>query len=183
MPNLDSFCTKAFSGFSSELIEAIQNAPLPDLGDGSRSGGDGVAALQTLLRSGDITGSLNTSSPLAAQLCTSGLWLLAGDLDRSHRISQDIDEKEGSFWHGIMHRREGDFSNAKYWFRRVGKHPVITQLAEIGGNPFRTAEEFVDECAEATRESAAGGVTPRYAQCQDVQWKEWQLLMAHCAAL
>ncbi|WP_372722474.1 hypothetical protein [Novipirellula sp.] len=178
MPNLDSFCTKAFSGFSNELIEAIQNAPMPDLGDGARSGGEGVATLQTLLRSGDIAKSINASSPLGAQLCTSGLWLLAGDLDRSHRISQDIDEKEGSFWHGIMHRREGDFSNAKYWFRRVGKHPVITQLAEICGDQFRSPEEFVDACAEATR-----GSTQLYGQCQDVQWKEWQSLMAYCVTL
>jgi hypothetical protein len=53
---------------------------------------------------------------------------LAGDIERSHSISQNIENLEGSFLHGMMHRREGDFSNAKYWFRRVGNHPVIEQL-------------------------------------------------------
>src|SRR4029079_6033740 len=54
--------------------------------------------------------------------CLAGLWLVYDFLDESHRISQDIDTSTGSFWHGVMHRREGDFSNGKYWFRRVGSH-------------------------------------------------------------
>ena len=44
----------------------------------------------------------------------SGLWLYVDELDRSHRISQQIPDATGSFWHGIMHRREGDFGNSHY---------------------------------------------------------------------
>lgn len=58
-----------------------------------------------------------------------GLWLLAGELDRSHDISQNLDSATGSYWHGIMHRREGDFTNAKYWMRRAAGHPAIEELA------------------------------------------------------
>src|SRR5262245_6497073 len=58
-----------------------------------------------------------------AAACRAGLWLRFNYLDESHKISQDIDTPEGSFWHGILHRREGDYDNAKYWFRRVGTHP------------------------------------------------------------
>src|SRR5688572_13247850 len=53
-----------------------------------------------------------------------GLWLYVDDLDRSHRISQDLDNQTGSMWHAIMHRREGDFANSLYWLRRAGDHPA-----------------------------------------------------------
>ena len=60
-----------------------------------------------------------------ASCCLAAIWLLHDFLDESHEISQRIDTPEGSFWHAIMHRREGDFSNAKYWYRHVGDHPVF----------------------------------------------------------
>src|SRR2546421_1194544 len=35
----------------------------------------------------------------------SALWLYVDDLNRSHTVSQGIDNPTGSYWHGIMHRR------------------------------------------------------------------------------
>src|SRR5947207_1480274 len=67
--------------------------------------------------------ALNGSPELAA-----ALWLYVDDLDRSHTVSQDIQDATGSFWHGIMHRREGDFSNSHYWMRRAAGHPLIETL-------------------------------------------------------
>ena len=60
----------------------------------------------------------------------SGLLLWNDALDVSHTISQDIESKTGSYWHGIMHRRERDYGNAKYWFGRVGVHPTFPELRE-----------------------------------------------------
>lgn len=60
--------------------------------------------------------------------CRAGLLLMNDDLKASHDYSQQIESSTGSFWHAIMHRREGDFSNANYWWRKTGNHPVFPQI-------------------------------------------------------
>jgi len=58
-----------------------------------------------------------------------GLHLWNDSLHTSHEFSQQIEDNEtGSYWHGIMHRMEQDYSNSKYWFRRAGNHPVKQEL-------------------------------------------------------
>jgi hypothetical protein len=44
-----------------------------------------------------------------------------GDWDTAHQIAQDIDTEHGSWVHAYLHRREGDQSNASYWYRRAGR--------------------------------------------------------------
>jgi hypothetical protein len=113
-----------------------------------------------------------------AQACIAGLWLLHDFLDESHRVSQDLDTAEGSYWHAIMHRREPDPSNSKYWFRRVGSHPVVSQLAEQAALlklEYQTPVDFVDTC-ESVRDSHS----PGEELAKRVQQLEWQLLFAYC---
>ena len=45
-----------------------------------------------------------------ARCCLAGLWLLHDFLDESHSLSQEVDTTTGSYWHGIMHRREPDYA-------------------------------------------------------------------------
>lgn len=116
--------------------------------------------------------------PDAARACLGGLWLYFDYLDESHTISQELDTPEGSFWHAIMHRREPDPSNSKYWWRRVGNHPVLGQLREqapVIGYAYSTPEEFVDFC-EQVRDSRSGDEE----LAQRVQLLEWQLLFDWC---
>ena len=111
-------------------------------------------------------------------LCRAGLWLYFDFLDESHRLSQDIETPDGSFWHAIMHRREPDAENSKYWWRRVGKHPVLARLVEQTpalGYTLVSAPAFVDYCERARDTGTADEEIARR-----VQLLEWQLLFDHC---
>lgn len=64
-----------------------------------------------------------------------GLILWQGLLHQSHEYSQTIEGdgqfRHGDYWHAIMHRMEPDDMNAKYWFRRVGTHPVSNLMTKL----------------------------------------------------
>jgi len=50
------------------------------------------------------------------------LWYDAkGDWKKAHEIIQDIDDKNASWIHAYLHRKEGDILNADYWYNRAGK--------------------------------------------------------------
>jgi hypothetical protein len=58
--------------------------------------------------------------------CVRSLLLLqAGEFERSHSIVQAMSGPDPAYIHGMIHRVEGDFGNAKYWFRRSNKHPAF----------------------------------------------------------
>ena len=76
----------------------------------------------------------------AAQPATGlGLPLLAlwydgrGDWNRAHETAQEIEDETGAWIHAYLHRKEGDASNAAYWYSRAGK-PVATVPLETEWN-------------------------------------------------
>jgi hypothetical protein len=44
-----------------------------------------------------------------------------GDWDRAHTLAQDVETADGAWVHAYLHRKEGDTSNARYWYRRAGR--------------------------------------------------------------
>jgi len=128
----------------------------------------------------------------AAQCCLSALWLWHDFLDESHSISQDVETSDGSYWHAIMHRREPDYSNAKYWLRRVSDHPIDQPLAAAARDLAASARldpaaefltrqstwdpfQFVDLC-----EAIARGRSQAEQLAREIARVEWQLLFDHC---
>ncbi len=120
-----------------------------------------------------------------------GILQMADHLTPSHEHSQSIEgrgrRQAGDYWHAINHRREPDDGNAKYWFRHVGNHPLLSELSavipslaaqfpeEVNSkgrallergrlDPFR----FVDLASEARRRRDADLI--RF--CERLQWIE-----------
>ena len=53
-----------------------------------------------------------------------------GDWDMAHRVAQDVEDASGAWVHAYLHRKEGDESNAAYWYRRAGKAIARSSLEE-----------------------------------------------------
>lgn len=152
---------------------------------------------------GEWAEQVETGNKPYARSFLSGMHLWNDSLEASHTISQDIHTPEGSYWHAIMHRMEGDYWNSKYWYKRVGRHPVFPELhqavREMAKEPGALAnaeadrakselealilpetwssDRFVDEVerqADKERHDAAVALLER------IQWIETALLLRHC---
>jgi hypothetical protein len=126
-----------------------------------------------------------------AACCLAGLWLYHDLLEEAHRLSQDVGTASGSYWHGIMHRREPDYGNSKYWFRRVGSHPTYVPLQQAAAELAATVKDPAAEVLKCQAswdpfafvdlvEASAEGRTDCAALCRQIQQCEWQLLFDHC---
>ena len=71
-----------------------------------------------------------TEPPTGLTPALAGLWWDAkGDWTRAHESAQQDEGAEGSWVHAYLHRKEGDQSNATYWYRRAAK-PVSHEPLE-----------------------------------------------------
>jgi hypothetical protein len=178
------------------FAQLVRGAPLNELGPGQRQqkNCDALCAAPVA----ELFAPHQRRDQQAARACVAGLLLLYDGLDESHAISQDLADSTGSYWHGIMHRREPDYSNAKYWFARVGSHPVYPAVAKAASALVQEAktaqvwpaaqrllnqeswqaDTFVDLCRTA---KSAGPAADRL--CRQIQRKETELLLEFCYRL
>ncbi len=186
------FCVERYP----TLVAALLTAPHEEALDAGTPD-PAVRAQLAALRPHDLSAGKRPVDLAMAQACLAGLWLRHNYLDESHHLSQEIETPTGSYWHAVMHRREADYDNAKYWLRRAGDHPAMTTLqtaarAELtesdtkataapvelqklldakSWDPYR----FVDLCAAACR-----GRSDLVPACRQVQRLEWETLFDFC---
>jgi hypothetical protein len=82
----------------------------------------------------DLRATLASSTPPSSlHGALLALWHDArGDWDMAHRVAQDVGDESGAWVHAYLHRKEGDESNAAYWYRRAGKPMSRGSLDEEG---------------------------------------------------
>jgi hypothetical protein len=163
MPDLAILLAGTVAG---DLVTALRNRPTPPVLGAARtwdkSLGIGRQNAKALLAPNAV------KSAEFANALKSGLLLWNDELDASHTLSQDIHSKTGSYWHGIMHRREPDYGNAKYWMRQVGTHPIFPELRQA-------AIARADECeqtADVMRIRHAIANSPEWDSFANVDWCE-----------
>lgn len=145
------------------------------------------AALQSLTVESAFAGQTVVDARMASATIA-GAWMYHDYLDEAHRIVQNIPTPTGSYWHAIMHRRETDFSNSKYWFRKVGDHPVFAAVHTAATKCMREVDPreaapslltssgwdpmaFVDLCEACLR-----GRSPSETVARRIQQSEWASL-------
>lgn len=170
-------------------ISKLLNTREPaSLGPGPRPGTESAADIEALVARCVVPESRR-------DLLRAALLLWHDHLDAAHAIVQEKDSADGSYLHAILHRREPDYANAKYWFRRVGRHRCYEELAARVATFLKSAPgvaragailpdgkwdalDFIDLC-----EAAAGKSDGEATALREIQRIEFEVLLEHlCSA-
>jgi hypothetical protein len=102
------------------ILTLLETPEPPHMTMKPRAGTKSIAELNPLI---DVAFANIETSRFTRELSRAAIFLWHDHFDAAHTIAQDIENADGSLLHGILHRREPDYMNARYWFRRVGQHP------------------------------------------------------------
>jgi len=157
------------------LTQRLLYGNAPTLDAGSPSGAASIAQVES-----DVARFIAAHSVAKPRELLALALLWHDHLDASHTIIQDIEDADAAYVHGLMHRREPDYDNAKYWFNRVGPHPVFANLSNAaqalgfadGWDPYA----FIDVCERSQRPE---NPADRAMLAQRIQAEEFTVLAAH----
>lgn len=178
---------------SAAFWQFVATREVPDLGSGPRRG---VMPLRDLEASLDLWAARH-DVPAAAALRAKATALLYHDHhDEAHDIVQDLTDADAALLHGIVHRREPDYWNARYWFRRFDAHPVYLALGRrLPALPQAAAQAasvrvltlpgafdpfaFIDLCEASER---LPGLDAQVLWLREVQHAEFEEVVRHLVA-
>ena len=175
----------------SELFKLLVTPEPAELGPGPRTGVQPQTALEE--RVGELLGATTEISDNDRKLVRALILLWHDHLDAAHTLAQSVENPDGAYVHGILHRREPDYGNAEYWFRRVGRHEAFVELTRRAGELPGSSEKielrkklmpkgewdpfaFVTAC-----EQAANGAVSKDDQkyLREIQRVEFEVLLAN----
>ena len=171
----------------------IATAEPPDLGQGPRKR---VKPCPLLTEELSLYLAGLRINPNRAERLRAATLLYHDHHDEAHDIVQEMTDLDGALIHGILHRREPDYWNAKYWFRRFVAHPAHValgrRLAALATTPEEGAQaraltlpgafdpfEFVDACESAAK---LPPTDPTTIWLRRVQHAEFEELVNHLLA-
>lgn len=168
-----------------DLADFLATPEPAGLGPGPRAGVQSQSTLEKQLN--PLLAILGVPAE-SSQLIQALILLWHDHLEAAHVIAQNAQSADGAFVHGIMHRREPDFGNAAYWFRRAGLHPAFEEIASgsaplLQGQPdpilklVRNGQwdpfAFIDACEKSSSSEE------RQAVLREVQRIEFTALLRH----
>ncbi len=175
-----------------EFWQQFGTAEPPELTSGPRPG---VLDRRTISQRIDAFLAKLTPPTDSAALLRAAALLYHDHQDDAHDLVSDRTDISAAFLHGILHRREPDYWNAKYWFRQCELHPAHSILAarlETWLNPQEVAAAraltlpgtfdpfaFVDACDTSSRIDSR---SPEVAILRKIQHAEFEAIVQHLLA-
>ncbi len=158
----------------------------PELGQGPRTQVKALALIQEDLSL--FFANQRIESGRAVRLRATAL-LYNDHHDEAHDLVQDLSDTDGALIHGILHRREPDYWNAKYWFRRFVAHPAHLAMGRRLASLARTPAEvesvkaltlpgafdpfaFVDAVESVAKAPHGGAMTQWLRRVQHAEFEE-----------
>jgi hypothetical protein len=56
-------------------------------------------------------------------------WMGKNEWDKAHELVMSEEDANCAWVHAHLHRIEGDFDNARYWYQQAGRAPATGELA------------------------------------------------------
>ncbi|KAK9898690.1 hypothetical protein P389DRAFT_193711 [Cystobasidium minutum MCA 4210] len=115
------------------------------------------------------------SSRGSSDVLKAAMHLCNDDIDNAHELAQAHEESmTANLIHAILHRREQDYWNSKWWLSRI-KHPLLAQIH----NGTSGAKNFVDQVERVETSSSSNNTLSEKEELQEKQWEELRCLLEY----